>query len=429
MKLNKGATTLVLMMILTIITQIISLYKSMLMAKYFGTTIEVGAFNFVNNISVFIFGMVGAAIATVVIPSLVRKDYKAISIFLNYLYLFCVISSLVIILFKYAILKLISGISDVKFINFAADILPIILLSNLVLSLSSFMVAVFQVNNGFNYPKIIVLLINLGLVICLLYFPKMSVAQFAAISSTANITNLLLLFIDKKHSIFAYSFSFDHRNKEFREMTINVLPIFVANGAYQISLLVDIGLSSRISLHNITILSYSTQIAGMLSTLFVANLMSYIYPKVVQMINRNYNNQDLSTYFRKLSCFLFSTMFLVALCFLFFGNWVINLLFVHGQFSASDGVSLYWCLLILVFSLPFNAVRDLAYRVFYAYKNTKEPFYSSVVSTLSNIIFSILFASLWGLNGIVLGSLVGAIISTLCILWRLNKKQEIIIWG
>ena len=122
-------------------------------------------------------------------------------------------------------------------------------------------------------------------------------------------------------------------------------------------------------------------------------------------------------------------MFLVALCFLFFGNWVINLLFVHGQFSASDGVSLYWCLLILVFSLPFNAVRDLAYRVFYAYKNTKEPFYSSVVSTLSNIIFSILFASLWGLNGIVLGSLVGAIISTLCILWRLNKKQEIIIWG
>jgi putative peptidoglycan lipid II flippase len=427
MKINKNIVTVGLMMFLTIITQVFSLYKSSLMAKYFGTSVEISAFNFVNNISFFVFGMVGAAVATVVIPQLVRKDYKSVSIFLNFLYVSCVFLAIIVILTKYTIVKLISGTTDVSFLSFAATIIPIVMFSNLIMSLNNFMIAVFQVNNGFNYPKVVVLLTNIALVTSFICLPKMSVFQFVLISSIANIANLLLLFLDRKHSKFDYKFSFDYKNKEFREMVINMLPIFVANGAYQMSLLVDTGLSSRIGVHNITILSYSTQIAGMISGLFVANLMSYIYPRVAQMINQNCSLPDLSKYLRKLSYFLFGTMLLIALCFLLMGHWIIDLLFVRGKFLSSDGSSLYWCLLILVFSLPFAAVRDLVYRVFYAYKNTKEPFYNSLLATFVNVGVSILLALYLGLVGIVIGTLLSTIVSALRIVIYLNKTQKITI--
>ena len=74
---------LLLMMILTIVTQVVMLLKVSIVASSFGTSIEMDAFNFANNIGNFIYSFIGAGVTTVLIPNLVNKEKNnSINIFI-----------------------------------------------------------------------------------------------------------------------------------------------------------------------------------------------------------------------------------------------------------------------------------------------------------------------------------------------------------
>lgn len=69
-----AAKQLLLMMALTIATQVVMLLKVSTVASSFGTSIEMDAFNFANNIGNFIYSFIGAGVTTVLIPNLVNKE-------------------------------------------------------------------------------------------------------------------------------------------------------------------------------------------------------------------------------------------------------------------------------------------------------------------------------------------------------------------
>ena len=79
-----AAKQLLLMMALTIATQVVMLLKVSTVASSFGTSIEMDAFNFANNIGNFIYSFIGAGVTTVLIPNLVNKEKNnSINIFIS----------------------------------------------------------------------------------------------------------------------------------------------------------------------------------------------------------------------------------------------------------------------------------------------------------------------------------------------------------
>ena len=84
MKSATAAREISCMMIITIITQIISVYKSAIIAANFGVCVELDAYNFANYLSTFFLTFVSAGITTVVIPAYVKKlDKRALDTFLT----------------------------------------------------------------------------------------------------------------------------------------------------------------------------------------------------------------------------------------------------------------------------------------------------------------------------------------------------------
>ena len=87
LKQYRGSLSLVLMIIITGITQVLTLMKSSLVAGIFGTGVEIDAYNMANSIVSFLFGFIAAGISTVIIPNYVRKtDRRNVDSFITVLY-------------------------------------------------------------------------------------------------------------------------------------------------------------------------------------------------------------------------------------------------------------------------------------------------------------------------------------------------------
>ena len=71
MKLIKSFSVLAL---ITIITQLLMMFRNMLMANHFGVSAEMDSYNLANVLTVSTMGIVSAAVTTILIPLLSNLD-------------------------------------------------------------------------------------------------------------------------------------------------------------------------------------------------------------------------------------------------------------------------------------------------------------------------------------------------------------------
>ena len=177
---RKAVRQLSLMMFLTMCTQVIVLLKSSITASNFGASIEMDAFNFTNTIATFIFSFISTGITTVLIPAIInKKSSKSINSFITILYSVAIIVVVIVFINKGYIFKLFTGKGS-KFVEIACGVVGITLLTQLLTSLQGVSNAIFQCNNKFNFPKVVLLISNTLLFIILLIDNKLSIYRYAS---------------------------------------------------------------------------------------------------------------------------------------------------------------------------------------------------------------------------------------------------------
>ena len=73
-----------LMLLITVLTQFVSIYKSAIIASNFGVGTELDAYNFSNNLTLFFLSFIFSGITTILIPAyLQEKSREAIDTFLT----------------------------------------------------------------------------------------------------------------------------------------------------------------------------------------------------------------------------------------------------------------------------------------------------------------------------------------------------------
>ena len=119
-KTKRNAFGLVIMIVISFVTQILSLLKSSVVAGIFGTSGAMDAYNLANNIATFVFGFVAAGISTVIIPEYANKrNEKAVDTFITVIYGLVAIVIAVMIAFRIHIVGMFSN-RDEMFVNVAA---------------------------------------------------------------------------------------------------------------------------------------------------------------------------------------------------------------------------------------------------------------------------------------------------------------------
>lgn len=418
---RNNSISLLLMIIISLVTQILTIMKTSIVAGSFGLSIEMDAYNFANSIVSLIFGLIASGIPTIVIPNYVKKtNRKYIDSFLTFTYGILLISILIISIFRYQIIGTFSNKEEI-FVNITCNILLLLFFAQYLMSITNVIISFFQCNGKYNIPKIINLLSQLIVVFFLIIMKHISIYQYTIIISLGIIINFALdLIIALKHG-WKYNLAFEFKNQEVKKMLKMFLPIVFSSSIYNISLFFDSAIASRLPTGNLSILSYSNQITGIVNTVLIGNLIIYAYPKIIREIGDDKNQEK----FWNQVHFFHWVVVLAIVGFYVVGKEGISLFFKYGQFNDYAVQSVFIGTALYLIGLQNDVIRDLIYRLFYAKGDTKSPARNSVLISILNISISLILVKIIGFYGIILGTIISSFISLIVIFIKCNNKYGV----
>lgn len=416
MEQNKEKFKLLIMMVVSLATQIVSLLKTSVVAGTFGASFEMDAYIFASSMVSFVFGFVASSVSTIIIPEYANSRGKhSVNTFITVIYGFLAVIVLLIILLRYQISWLFSNREEI-FINLVAEFLVVLLLSQYLASISNITIAYFQCKQKYILPQIINLCCQLVVVLFLFFLKNITIYQYAIIISMGMIFNFILDIYGalKTGWRFNPTFLIDDESKVLFKRFI---PIIFSTGVYRLTLMVDSTLAASLDEGKITIISYASQISVMANTVIVGTILTYIYPKIAKDIN----NSGYQDEFWKITFALHSIVCLIISGFISVGYEGVTLLFQHGLFLPEATKLLFVVAALYIFDQQTNVIRDLIYRYFYAYGITKVPATNSVVISILNLVLSIVLVNYIGFFGIIVGTMISSLISLIIILCRFKK--------
>ena len=406
------------MIVITILTQIISLSKASVIASIFGTSIEMDAYNLALSIITFVFGFFSAGVTTIIIPFYINdKSRKRVDAFITFIFLVIFSISSILIFKRNEIIGIISQKNSV-FINLTSRILVILIIGQFFSAFSNIIAAYFQCINKYNIPKLIAFFVQIVVLLVILEMNNFSIYLYAIVVTSSLIVEFIINIIIAFLNDWRYSPNFRFKSKGFQPLLKMFIPTIFSTGIYQLSLLVDSLIASRLEVGKISILSYSNQIVNIINVAIIGNLLIYSYPKIVKKIETN----ESQIYFWKNVSFFHMIVCLLICGFINIGYEGISLLFQHGEFNESATFGVFLGSLIYIFGQQTDVIRDLIYRYFYAKGNTKDPAFNGLVISVANIIISLILVRCIGFYGIIIGTVVASFISVIVILHKFKKK-------
>lgn len=407
------------MMIITIITQLISVYKSALIAANFGACVELDAYNFANNLSTFFLTFVSTGITTVVIPAYVKKmDRKAVDSFLTVVFGVTAILLCGTYLLRGQLVDWLTS-RDSTFRMYVCTTMMLTIWIQALPAILGVTTAYYQCIGKFNLPKIILLFSNIGTTVALVILKDFDLYQYLYILLAGAIFQFIVDLICAIYLGFRFKLELDVKNPVYKSLMMIFLPTLFSSGIYKINTMIDSLISSNLGTGQLTILSYANTIVGMVNTLIIGNLITYVYPKIVESVSMQGHKSQKTLW--KYAIVFHMAVCLIVVGFICVGREFIGILYEHGEFSTSAANAVYLCMGIYMIAQQNNIVRDIIYRYFFAYGNTKVTVKNGVVTSIVNIISSIVLAYFIGVYGIILGTYVAGLVSLICIIIRMKK--------
>lgn len=418
---KRNAMQLLLMIVLTCLSQIIALYKSRFTAVNFGASGYMDAYNFALNIATFVFAFITTGVTTVVIPAYVKKlDRKAIDSFITIIYSSVIVIIGVVLLFRTPFI----GVLTNRGADFTELVGNFLFITFIIQGISAFLAVTtgyFQSIDKYTTPKLILLLANLVVAIVLILGWIQDIEAYLGLLV---IGALISLVFDVSVAVamgFRYKPTLDFKNRELNNMLHIFLPTLFSSGVYKIHTMVDTTIATSLAEGQMTILSYSTQIITMVNNVIVGNLTVYAYPKIIAQMDKDDSKKGFWDYV----IFFHAAVALLVVGFINVGKEGVTLLFYGGKFTMNDVSLLYICTCVYIFGQQFNIIRDLIYRYFYAKGNTKDTLKNSVFVSVANICLSLILVQFFGVIGIILGTVLSSLLSLCMIMLKFKRAYGI----
>ena len=439
---NKKAVKTVSMIIFaTAFSKVLGLVRDIIMAHFYGGSIENAAFATASRIPRDIFDIfLGAAVLGVFIPvynSFNSRDENGekekndfANIFLNVVILATGLIALLGMVFSKQIINVVTPGYDETTAELAANLLrvlfPMIVSAGAVYTLTG----ILQSKGEFLAPALVSAVSNTGVIIYFWLFNKyFNIKGLAAAYLISWIIQLLTLVIPLIKKKYKYKLIINLKNPALKKAIKMSLPIMA--GAWLIPMIMLIG-QHFLSLEGknpelyINAFDYSTKIFLLITGILTYGITNYIFPKLAQ------NSEDNIEFTKIVRNGLSSACFIIApvacLAYVLRGE-AIAILFMHGEFMKTPGLADMTAQMFAALApamLMFSAI-EILNRVFYAKKLVKFPMIASLSGIAVNVGLCWFFMSVLKLEPvyIALAVLICQIVtaSVLIIALKINIKE------
>lgn len=403
----------------------VAFLQGLLVAYFFGATIETDIFYFTFNIVIWSFGIVLTLSSAVIIPEFIklkeREDKSICEGYANfYIYAFTGIGILIFILFIFASHTTFSLISthDSKLVQ--ADQL-IVYCTVPIFAFSFFNVIVGEIlvaHRFFTIPMIINLINSLlSIIFIYLLHERVGVVSFSFGLLSGYFINTLFLCIALKKNL-NWSFSTINKKKAVKSSR-NILKCLLGClftwSAYFIPFL----LLSNHSSGTITIINFANKTVEAPLVFISTQLLSVLGIKINNLCT-NYKTHDINRVFNNIVSRLIILISIISILIFFVREPLVHILYGQGELDSNSINLLSRYIAILALTLPFVSFFLGAIRLFYAFQKISSYLILQMTTSAFMIILSIYLIPRYGGDGYVYLQLVASIFSAIAFALVIN---------
>lgn len=411
----------------------LGLIKNRLLASKFGVSENLAIFYTADRIPNLVYSiLVVGALSTIFIPIFTdelkrnkERAYAVASTLINTMLLFFALLCIVSWIFSTNIIAALGvGQFNTQQILLGAQIMQIMLFSQLLLVAGSLVSSVLQSYKLFIVPALAPLAYNVGMVIGIIFlsgrYGIMGPAYGTLIGAMLHFA-IQLPFLSI--SGFKYSLKLETENKVFEQIIKlappRVLSVLITNGLATI----NNSFAILISAASVVYLKFGTQLETFPVTLFGASIAAASLPT----LSSEYDENNVSKFKQTFLTSYYQMMFLVlpaSTAFLILRVPIVRLVYGVSSFPWSATVNTATILGVFTFSIFPQSAIYLITRAFYAIKDTATPVKVSLVTIFINIALSLFFIRImhWGVWSVALSYVLTSNLDMSLMLYYLGKK-------
>ena len=429
-----------------LLSSALGVFRDHLLAKTFGATNVQGIYNLDAYYAAFripdflytilILGSVSAAFIPIFTQYKKENNFKDAwefsSVMLNVLFLAVASISFIAFLFAPQVTKMVAAGFEPESFALTVKLMRIMLLSPLIFTLSAIFISLQDCFKTFFYRSLAPIFYNLGIIFAILYFG----AKFGVVGVTWGVIlgamlNLLIQIPALFQIGYKHVWSFDFKRPDVRKALTLMVPRVMALGMYQISQIFYTYVASFLATGSITILYFANNLYSLPLAVIAVSFSITSFATFSELATEPTTEPFTDEMGRVIQQVLF-LVFPATIGVLMLRNEIIDTVLLSGKFTAHDAALTGQVLVIMIVSLFTHSLILLLTRGFYAYHNTKLPFYASLVGALVGAAFGYLLAIPFGYGvlGIAFAISLSNILVFLVLYVFLQKQlgREILDW-
>ena len=428
MKGNKIFKAAFLVMIISILSRFLGLFRDMLVGYQFGVSIYTDAYKAAVSVPETVFTIVGLAISTVFIPMLSKVKYdknkdEMFKFSNNIISILLVISIIIFALgfiFTNEIVAfMFDGFSKEKFI-LTVFLTRITLFNLLFLSINACYTAMLQVCEDFVIPSILGMFFNAPMIIYLLCFNDISIVGLTIANVIGNFLRVAVQVpVLYKHG-YRFKLFINLKDERIKKILILIIPVIIGSGANSLNMIVDMKVASSLGDGAVSGLDFAQKIIVFANTAITTSIVTVMYPLMANKLNEG-DNEGFSMYLTKSISIIALLLIPISIGFILLNKEIISAFYERGKFndvavgitaSAFLGYSLV---------LPFTGVRDILNSSLFSMQKTKVTTINGIVGVVVNIILSISLSKVFGIFGVAIASTVASMITAVLLFISTRK--------
>lgn len=428
MRGNKIFKAAFLVMIISILSRFLGLFRDILVGYQFGVSIYTDAYKAAVSVPETIFTIVGLAISTVFIPMLSKVKYEKskdemFKFSNNIISILLVISIIVFslgFLFTDKIVGfMFDGFTKDKFI-LTVFLTRITLFNLLFLSINACYTAMLQVCENFVIPSILGMFFNAPMIIYLLFFNDINIIGL----TIANVIGNFLRVVVQVPVLYKHGYKFklfiNIKDERIKKILMLIIPVIIGSGANSLNMIVDMKVASSLGDGAVSALDFAQKIIVFANTAITTSIVSVMYPLMANKLNEG-DNEGFSIYLKKSISIIALLLVPISIGFILLNKELISAFYERGKFndiavgitsSAFLGYSLV---------LPFTGIRDILNSSLFSMQKTKVTTINGVIGVVVNIILSISLSKIFGIFGVALASTIASMITAILLFISTRK--------
>lgn len=428
MKGNKIFKAAFLVMIISILSRFLGLFRDMLVGYQFGVSVYTDAYKAAVSVPETVFTIVGLAISTVFIPMLSKVKYdknkdEMFKFSNNIISILLVISIIIFalgFLFTNEIVAfMFNGFTKEKF-TLTVFLTRITLFNLLFLSINACYTAMLQVCEDFVIPSILGMFFNAPMIIYLLCFNDISIVGLTIANVIGNFLRVAVqLPVLYKHG-YRFKLFINLKDERIKKILILIIPVIIGSGANSLNMVVDMKVASSLGDGAVSGLDFAQKIIVFANTAITTSIVTVMYPLMANKLNEG-DNEGFSMYLTKSISIIALLLVPISIGFILLNKEIIIAFYERGKFNdVAVGITAN-AFLGYSLVLPFTGVRDILNSSLFSMQKTKVTTINGVIGVVVNIILSISLSKVFGIFGVAMASTISSMVTAILLFISTRK--------